>query len=127
MEKQRQQQVEEAARKRAAIVVSKEQQERIQKREADLLKQKENLARQRAEAKQVKDVMSVGADVSCVKGKVVESKLHTKTAAAEQKERGKFDPSKGDRSGDVHTMGGRLPLAQGGTSMRTQPSWRQGV
>ena len=83
------------------------------------MKQKENLARQRAEAKQVKDVMAVGAEVSTLKGKVVESKLHAKTAAAEQKERGKFVPSKGERNVEVHTMGGRLPLAMGGTAMRT--------
>lgn len=111
-------------RRRSAQVITKEQQDRIHKRENDLFLKKTTLIQTREEQLQTKDVKDIGVDL--YKGKV-ESKLLVETKAIENKKREKFDPKK-DNARDALTMGGRLPTMIGSVpTIRAMPSWRKGI
>ena len=111
-------------RRRSAQVITKEQQDRIHKRENDLFLKKTTLISAKEEQLQTKDIKEIGVDL--YKGKV-ESKLLAETKAIESKKREKFDPKK-DVSRDALTMGGRLPTMVGAVpTIRAMPSWRQGI
>lgn len=111
-------------RRRSAQVITKEQQDRIQKRESDLFLKKTTLITAKEEQLQTKDIKEIGVDL--YKGKA-ESKLLVETKAIESKKREKFDPKK-DASRDALTMGGRLPTMAGAIpTIRAMPSWRQGI
>lgn len=92
-------------RRRSAPVITKEQQDRIHKRENELFQKKTTLITAKEEQLQIKDIKEIGGDL--YKGKV-ESKLLVETKAMESKKREKFDPKK-DAGRDALTMGGRLP------------------
>ena len=110
-------------RRRSANIISKEQQDRISKRENDLLEKKVLLKQTKEVQQQTKDIKEIAAELGVLyKGKV-ESKLLVETKAIETKKREKFDPKK-DSSKDALTMGGRLPTMGVPTTIRAVPSWR---
>lgn len=127
MAKQKQNQLDEMEKVKSKVVVSKEQSERINKREMELKSKRNELIQKREEATQVKDVKDIGQEL--YKGKV-ESKLLKETVAMELKKRDKYDRNR-DGSRDCITMGGRLPnVSSNGPiapQVRSVPSWRQGV